>query len=290
MENWKNMSSILNAYNHNKEEIETQLYQIYEYIEDDNKRGISKILKSGININTEYDNSTPLMKCIDFDRYDIAKYFVDFCGANPNYRETKQEGALWYSLRNQKLNYFFMFLDSKPNIVRGDNNQIMLIEAVKLSNVEVVTALLLNKRVKVNEKDGYGNTALHYVLAKNPMTPDDIEISRLLLAAGADQNSMNVVGETPGKTNEDSMANSVLFEYKLQKQLEIADEKKLQEQLAAEAQAILDLNNSPEMEIEYEEVMELDSVTNTMKPVLRPKPKPKPLPKPVPNNRIRKKL
>lgn len=288
MENWKNMSSILNAYNDNKEEIETKLYQIYEHIEDDNKRGIVKILKSGININSEYENSTPLMKCIDFDRYDIAKYFIDFCNANPNFRETKNEGALWYSLRNQKLDFLFLFLDAKPNLVRGNNNQIMLIEATKLSNVAIVQALLNNKRVKVNEKDGYGNTALHYVLAKNPMTPDDIEISRLLLAAGADQNSMNVVGETPGKTNEDSMANSVLFEYKLQKQIELADEKKLQEELAAQAQ--LESTNTLEAEIEYEEVMELDPITNTMKPVLRPKPKPRPLPKPVPNNRIRKKI
>jgi hypothetical protein len=288
MENWKNMSSILNAYNDNKEEIETKLYQIYEHIEDDNKRGIVKILKSGININSEYEDSTPLMKCIDFDRYDIAKYFIDFCNANPNFRETKNEGALWYSLRNQKLDFLFLFLDAKPNLVRGNNNQIMLIEATKLSNVAIVQALLNNKRVKVNEKDGYGNTALHYVLAKNPMTPDDIEISRLLLAAGADQNSMNVVGETPGKTNEDSMANSVLFEYKLQKQIELADEKKLQEELAAQAQ--LESTNNLEAEIEYEEVMELDPITNTMKPVLRPKPKPRPLPKPVPNNRIRKKI
>lgn len=288
MENWKNMSSILNAYNHNKEEIETKLYQIYEYIEDDNKRGIVKILKSGININSEYEDSTPLMKCIDFNKYDIAKYFIDFCGANPNYRETKKEGALWYSLRNQKMDFLFLFLDTKPNIVRGDNNQIMLIEACKLSNVAIVEALLLNKRVKVNEKDGYGNTALHYVLAKNPMTPDDVEISRLLLAAGADQNSMNVVGETPGKTNEDSMANSVLFEYKLKKQLELEDEKKLQAELSA--QASLQLENTAELEVEYEEVMELDPVSNTMKPVLRPKPKPRPLPKPVPNNRIRKKI
>ena len=288
MENWKNMSSILNAYNDNKEEIETKLYQIYEHIEDDNKRGIVKILKSGININSEYEDSTPLMKCIDFDRYDIAKYFIDFCNANPNFRETKNEGALWYSLRNQKLDFLFLFLDAKPNLVRGNNNQIMLIEATKLSNVAIVQALLNNKRVKVNEKDGYGNTALHYVLAKNPMTPDDIEISRLLLAAGADQNSMNVVGETPGKTNEDSMANSVLFEYKLQKQIELADEKKLQEELAAQAQ--LEATNNLEAEIEYEEVIELDPITNTMKPVLRPKPKPRPLPKPVPNNRIRKKI
>ena len=288
MENWKNMSSILNAYNDNKEEIETKLYQIYEHIEDDNKRGIVKILKSGININSEYEDSTPLMKCIDFDRYDIAKYFIDFCNANPNFRETKNEGALWYSLRNQKLDFLFLFLDAKPNLVRGNNNQIMLIEATKLSNIAIVQALLNNKRVKVNEKDGYGNTALHYVLAKNPMTPDDIEISRLLLAAGSDQNSMNVVGETPGKTNEDSMANSVLFEYKLQKQIELADEKKLQEELAAQAQ--LESTNTLEAEIEYEEVMELDPITNTMKPVLRPKPKPRPLPKPVPNNRIRKKI
>ena len=109
MENWKNMSSILNAYNDNKEEIETKLYQIYEHIEDDNKRGIVKILKSGININSEYEDSTPLMKCIDFDRYDIAKYFIDFCNANPNFRETKNEGALWYSLRNQKFPTLYKF-------------------------------------------------------------------------------------------------------------------------------------------------------------------------------------
>lgn len=284
MENWKNMSSILNAYNQNKEEMEEKLYQIYEYIEDDNKRGIIKILKSGVNINSEYENSTPLIKCMEFDRYEIAKYFITFCGANPNYRETKDEGALWYSIRNQKMDYFYLFLECQPNIVRGNNNQIMLIEATKLSNVDMVATLLKNKRVKVNEKDGFGNTALHYALAKNPMSPDDIEISRLLLAAGADQNSMNIAGETPGKTNEDSMANSVLFEHKLQKQIELEDQKKLEAELAAQAQ----LENT--LEVEYEEVMELDPVTNEMKPVLRPKPKPRPLPKPTPNNRIRKKI
>lgn len=280
--NWKHISSIITDYNKNRSDIDDKIYQIYEFIEDDNKRGIVKILKSGININTDYDGSNPLIKCMEFNRFDIAQYFIKFCGANPNFRETKDEGALWYSLRNQKIDFFLLFLESQPNIVRGNNNQVLLIEAAKLSNVQIVEALVSNKRIKVNEKDGYGNTALHYVLAKNPMTEEDVNIARILLNAGADDASMNVAGEKPGEASEDSMANNVLHENKLMKQMELAKAK-----LEAEAA----LNNTPqvELEIEYEEVMEIDPITNQPKPVLRPKPKPRPLPKPTPSH-IRKKI
>lgn len=283
MENWKNISSILNAYNEDIEDKNNKLYQIYEFIEDNNKKGIVKILKTGININSEYDDSTPLIKCIQHDKYNLAEFFIKYCNANPNYRETKKEGALWYSLREQKINFLTLFLEQKPKLIRGNNNQIMLIEATKLSNVDIVELLLSNKNVKVNEKDGFGNTALHYALAKNPMTEQDVEISRLLLAAGADQSSMNVSGETPGKFNEDSMANSVLHEHNLIKKIQEKEQLQLDKEFELQAQ----LDN----DVEYEEVIELDPVTNQPKPVLRPKPKPqpRPLPKPTPDH-VRRKI
>ena len=68
-----------------------------------------------------------------------------------------------------------------------------IIAATKLSSVPAVEALL-RRKARPNATDRTGRTALFYNFQKDPYSEDDRTIGRLLLAAGADPQSMDPHG------------------------------------------------------------------------------------------------
>ena len=74
-------------------------------------------------------------------------------------------------------------------------------------------------RIKVNERDGSGNTALHYNVSKTEPTDEDIKIGQLLIAAGSDINSRNLDGQTPEDMAKDFASKSMLMNASLEAEL-----------------------------------------------------------------------
>lgn len=86
----------------------------------------------------------------------------------------------------------FEFLYSKidnPTLRLSDgSNFTRLISATESSNVRAVR-FLSNKKVRVNDYDFEGRTALHHNFAKVPYNDNDMEIARILLNIGGDPNA-----------------------------------------------------------------------------------------------------
>ena len=94
-----------------------------------------------------------------------------------------------------------------------------LIYATQQSDLDSVEILLNHYRIKVNERDGSGNTALHYNVSKTEPTDEDIKIGQLLIAAGADINSRNLDGQTPEDMAKDFASKSMLMNASLEAEL-----------------------------------------------------------------------
>jgi uncharacterized protein len=67
-----------------------------------------------------------------------------------------------------------------------------VVAAAKAGDVAALRALLAGRRADVNAPDGDGATALHWTSHR-----DDVDSTRLLLAAGANANAANDLGATP---------------------------------------------------------------------------------------------
>ena len=94
-----------------------------------------------------------------------------------------------------------------------------LIYSTQQSDLRAVEILLRHYSIRVNERDGLGNTALHYNMAKDSPTQDDLDIGKLLSAAGADSSLPNLDGKTPADLVSDFAAKAVLLAGNMEKQL-----------------------------------------------------------------------
>jgi ankyrin repeat protein len=229
MENWKNLSKSIDL---SLEEAEKQKeiaknFIFYSSIND--KKNISKLLKSGANPNCFFDMVTPLMSCADNGHYDLAVFLLN-AGASMSYSPVGKD-ALWHVLTNKKYDFLRLFVERKCLLNLNDgSNETPLIYAVKSSDLDAVKILLTHYLIKVNEKDNLGNTALHYNVIKNPMKSEDIEIGRLLIAAGADTASTNFDNKTPEELAIDFAAKSMIMAGKIEERLDDEDKKKEQNQ------------------------------------------------------------
>nr|BFD60452.1 ankyrin repeat domain-containing protein [Bdellovibrio sp. CKG001] len=80
---------------------------------------------------------------------------------------------------------------SKDKDVQTKPLESQLLEATKKNNAEMVRALLKQK-VKIDEKDSQGRTALLIATRNN-----DVEIAKLLIEAGADVNIQDQIQDSP---------------------------------------------------------------------------------------------
>lgn len=225
MENWSNLSIYLDRANVDSKIKEALSKELIDCCLKNDKVGIKKALKMGAPINCNDEHITPLIACIQNDNSDLAAYLIR-SGARISFKPIANfEDAFWHALKNKKHNFLKMFVDNRCILEwsipksEKDSPQTPLIYATIESDLPAVETLLTHYNIKVNEKDGKGNTALHYNVSKQDMTQDDMEIGRLLIAAGADTAIQNFEGQTPEDMAQDYAAKSMLMSGKLEKDL-----------------------------------------------------------------------
>jgi ankyrin repeat protein len=230
MENWSNLNIYLTNANKADNIRDSLAKELIDFCIKNDKNGIKKVLKMSAPINCNDEHITPLIACMQNDNSDLASYLIK-AGASISYKPTANfESAFWYALKQKKHNFLKLFVDNRCILEwsvpksEKDAPQTPLIYATIESDLPAVEILLAHYNIKVNEKDGKGNTALHYNVAKQDMSQDDIEIGRLLIAAGADTAMPNQEGQTPEDLAQDFTARSVLLSAKLEKELPQKDE------------------------------------------------------------------
>lgn len=257
MENWNNLSHFITLEQKNTAHKQQLSQQMVEFAMKGDKAGITKLLKMGASANCyeNVDNLTPLIASIRSNQVDLARYLLKV-GATVSYRPFDSD-ALWEALRSEAHNFLELFIYNKcPLTLEHDMNNMVFIEeeedgtggaggmggigeskskepitnntalifATKQSDVKSVELLLRHYNIKVNERDGLGNTALHYNMYKESLSSEDMEIGKMLLAAGADTNATNLDGLKPEDMIRDYAAKSVLLSGKLENTLPIHDD------------------------------------------------------------------
>jgi ankyrin repeat protein len=226
MENWNNLNNMisLERNNYNRQQLYAQ--QMIELSINNNKEEIIKLFKKGATPNCYADLLTPLMACIDNGHYDLAKYLLN-AGAMISYRNNPHDlDAFLYALKAKDKRFLELFVSKRCVLSYNEENEPALIFSTKISDATAVEILLSHYAIKVNERDGLGNTALHYNISKQSMTQDDIDIGKMLIAAGADTNATNLEGKKPEDLIADFAARAMLLDNKLDVTLPINEDVK----------------------------------------------------------------
>jgi ankyrin repeat protein len=225
MENWSNLNIYLTRANEDSKKQEALSKELIDACIKNDKISIKRVLKMGAPINCNDEHITPLIACMQNDNSDLAAYLIR-AGARISYKPVANfEDAFWFALKNKKHNFLKLFVQNRCilewSIPKSEKEspQTPLIYSTIESDLQAVEILLSHYSIKVNEKDGLGNTALHYNVSKPEMSPDDIEIGRLLIAAGADTASANQEGQTPEDLAQDFASKSMLMSGQLEKEL-----------------------------------------------------------------------
>lgn len=90
-------------------------------------------------------------------------------------------------------------IDRKNSLESLSEYQLPLLHLAVLSQIEDNLRLLIDNvdRININEKDGDGRTALHYVAASPSDTASNVSMARILIDAGANVNAKDKDGATP---------------------------------------------------------------------------------------------
>lgn len=221
MENWANLNKVL-VLEQKEVSIKDELgKKMIEASFANNKELAKTLLKNGAILNFNEEHFTPLIACIENNFLDLADFYIK-AKASITYRPNSVFiDALWYSVINKKHDFLKLFINNYCLLPRHpENNQTLLTYATVNSDLKAVEYLLSHYKINVNEKDGNGNTALHYNIAKMTPSSEDILIGKMLLAAGADSNLPNMDGKTPSDLATDSAARSLLLSNELENKLE----------------------------------------------------------------------
>lgn len=229
MENWNNLSIYLNKYNRDLSIYESMTRELIDSCLSNDKDKIKIALKNGAYINCHDEHMTPLIATIQNDNSDLASFLLK-AGARIGYKPTQNfEDAFWFALNNKKHVFLKLFVSLRCplewSIPKSEKEtpKTPLMCATINSDLESVKILLSHYQIKVNERDGLGNTALHYNLSKQQMSDEDKEIGLLLIAAGADQNITNLDGQTPKEVGTSYEAQSILLTGTLESELPVND-------------------------------------------------------------------
>ena len=235
MENWSNLNIYLTKASEDFDLNLALAKELIEFCLKNDKNGIKEALKKGASINCNDEHITPLIACMQNDNSDLVYYLLR-SGARISFKPVNNfEDAFWYALKNKKHNFLEIFVAHKCiltwSIPKTDKEspRTPLIHATIESDLRSVEILLSHYSIKVNERDGLGNTALHYNVTKENMTQDDLDIGRLLIAAGADTSIVNLEGQSPEDLAQDFAAKSMLLSGKLEEELPVNDEVVIEE-------------------------------------------------------------
>lgn len=189
---------------------------------DNDKALMVDAIAKGAYVNSFNDYQTPIMACVEYDNIELARLLLKF-NANPSIMVGTYD-AIWLALTNKNINFINLFFNYnkkfKMNTLK-ENAKTLLIYATEESYLEAVK--IIAYKVNVNQKDSLGNTALAYNLAKENPSADDIEICKILLACGADKNSVNLDGIEAKDMAKSMVANSLLEKHTIETELDNED-------------------------------------------------------------------
>lgn len=226
MENWKNLDKILTLNVKDLKEKELNAQKLVEYAENNDKLAIQKLLKNGAILNCFADHLTPLISTVKNNFFELGVFLLN-AGASISYKKNeKMEDALWITIKNKNHLFLKEFIDRKCKLSLNAENQTPLIYTTIQSDVKSVELLLSHYKINVNQKDGEGNTALHHNVKKENPSQDDLTIGKLLLAAGADQNSRNIGGRTPIEEAENTDYSKIFNQHNLEQKMDAVIEEK----------------------------------------------------------------
>lgn len=200
MENWSNLTVILEKLKQEQNKKDFLSNLLIEECGKGNKETVKKVLQAGAYPNCFSGKNTPLIATLKGDFNDVTEFLVKI-GASPGYKPNdKFLDAVWFALINKKYVALNMFILARCNLNRHPISGMTLLGyATDNSDLTAVEFLLRHKDKKINERDLNGNTALHYNMKKADMNNEDIVIGKLLLAAGASTTLPNKDGKTPAQ-------------------------------------------------------------------------------------------
>lgn len=221
MENWDNLSSILDKV---KEDLDRKNFLNDLLIEESSKglkENVKKVLQAGANPNCAKGEYSPLVAALTGDFVDVIDYLFKI-GAQPGYKANENfVDAVWVAMLNKRYVPLRKFIKvGCPLNQHPITKKTLLGLSTDISDINLVSLLLSHPRIKINERDGEGNTALHYNMAKAEMSQDDIDIGRMLLAAGASTNIPNNEGKTPQQLGA-TAGEALIFENELENEIPI---------------------------------------------------------------------
>lgn len=194
MKDWKYIASSFDARSKALSQAEDLNLQLLVAAKRRQREVVKELLLKGADVNY-FDKQTganALSIAVRNDDVDLCGYLVTI-GAKPSVSpEIEIDDAYWIAIKRRKydlLNVFYAMCGfPKPKTMPIKVTP--LIYAVACSDVELVR-FMLEKGEDVNETGFNNNTPLHINLAKMERKPEDDEIARMLIAAGADKFSMN---------------------------------------------------------------------------------------------------
>lgn len=196
---WDTLSHSLEARDQTKKEINASVISLIEAVEKRDKNEIERLIAEGAPLNMSLNGDvTPLVAAIENDDLDMVHFLISK-GAIVTHKLTNGIDAAWIAMLN-KNNKIFLELMKVGNVLinarKSDTAETRLIAATQVSNL-IAVKLFLQSKVRINDYDSKGRTALHHNLLKTPYTEIDGEIGRLLLQFNGNPNQEDNEGITP---------------------------------------------------------------------------------------------
>lgn len=143
---------------------------------------------------TEYQKVDALIKAVQYGDLDFVQKSVETYKLSPNTTDSSNCSLLHWAAINGRYEIveYLIHCNATINVCGGDNGEIPLQWAVRFPNCAKVVNLLLNEKSDLTHKSIYGFDALFLAVQSG-----NVNIVYMLLANGADPNSVDLHGDTP---------------------------------------------------------------------------------------------
>lgn len=186
---WEFTFHSFEAHDKLKQEQAEHIIQLISAVIKTDKDEVDRLILEGAPLNLSlHGETTALGAAVENNDLLMVKHLI-LRGASVRHRFAGGMDASWLAIKtkNEEIFQFLMDMGSQVNLKMTSTGETKLITATQETNYYAVS-YLLNNKARVNDYDNTGRTALHYNLLKNPYTPEDGAIGRLLLQLGGNPN------------------------------------------------------------------------------------------------------